>query len=157
MTPEAVEAVEVAEAASRWFVYENPRNTTPVAAVESGVTDRCSSLQRDTFRSLNELVRPLVRSGLGSPLPVGVGAVVLATMGRRSGTEREVPLVAARWGDRMVVSTVRSRSNWVRNLEADPRGAVWVNGGSRRVDASVRRLPGLSVAVLRSPARSAAS
>ena len=121
------------------------------------MTDRCSSLQRDTFRAVNDLVRPLVKRGLGSPLPVGVGAVVLATTGRRSGTEREVPLVAARWGDRMVVSTVRSRSHWVRNLEAYPRGAVWVNGDQRRVDASVRRLRGLSVALLRSPARSASS
>jgi deazaflavin-dependent oxidoreductase (nitroreductase family) len=94
---------------------------------------------RTGFRVLNQLVTPPLRSGLASPLPGGPGLVLLETTGRTSGAPREVPLVAARVGDRLVVSTVRSDSQWLQNLEAAPAGRVWTCGRPQAVTAVVRR------------------
>ncbi|MEO1060206.1 MAG: nitroreductase/quinone reductase family protein [Actinomycetota bacterium] len=102
---------------------------------------------RSAFRALNSVVVPAVRRGVGSPLPVGVGLVLLETTGRRSGKVREVPLVGFRVLDRVAVSTVRSDSQWLRNLEADADGGVWTWGRRRDVRADVTRGP-LNVAVL---------
>ncbi|MGH1492233.1 MAG: nitroreductase/quinone reductase family protein [Acidimicrobiales bacterium] len=93
------------------------------------------------FRSLNRIVKPLVKAGLGSPLPIGLGAVVLESTGRVSGKPREVPLLGLRIGDRVLVSTVRDDSQWVKNLEADGNAAVWFCGKKRSATASVNRGP----------------
>lgn len=90
---------------------------------------------------MNRFVRPAVKAGLGSPLPVGLGAVVLESTGRVSGEPREVPLLGLRIGNRVVVSTVRSDSQWIKNLEADDSAAVWFCGQKRQATASVRRGP----------------
>ncbi len=98
-------------------------------------------LSKEFFANLNRFVRPAVKAGLGSPLPIGLGAVVLESTGRISGKPREVPLLGLRIGDRVVVSTVRSGSQWVKNLEADDSAAVWYCGRRREATASVRRGP----------------
>jgi hypothetical protein len=92
---------------------------------------------RAAFRTLNQVVLPAVKAGIGSPLPIGVGLVVLETTGRTSGLPRQVPLVATRLGSSIRVSTVRRDSQWVRNALADPRVAVWVGGRRRSGTATV--------------------
>ncbi len=98
---------------------------------------------RAGFAALNTVVRPLLKLGAGSPWPIGAGFVVLETTGRTTGLAREVPLLAARLGDRVFVSTARRRSQWVRNLDANPDANVWVAGRKRSATAAaaVRRGP----------------
>jgi deazaflavin-dependent oxidoreductase (nitroreductase family) len=94
---------------------------------------------RRAFSTLNAVVRPAVQAGLGNPLPIGAGAVVLETTGRKSGLPRLVPVLSTRSGDTLTVSTVRSDSQWVRNAEADSNVAVWLGGKRREAIATVRR------------------
>ncbi len=97
----------------------------------------------------NRLVGPLAKAGIGTPiLPVGVGVVVLETTGRRTGKTREIPLLAHRQGRTLQVMTVRSDSQWVRNLEAEPRAAAWYAGRSHPVVATVNRRGSLATVTL---------
>jgi hypothetical protein len=96
---------------------------------------------RRAFSTLNAVVRPAVKAGLGNPFPVGAGAVVLETTGRRSGLPRPVPVLTTRVGDTLTVSTVRADSQWIRNAEADSKVAVWLGGKRREAIATVRRGP----------------
>ena len=98
-----------------------------------------ANVTRVSFRQLNRVIGPLVRHGALSPLAVGGGLVILETTGRVSGLPREVPLVASRIGDRVLVSTVRSNSQWIRNVEADAHVQVWVGGRRRDAVAEVCR------------------
>lgn len=91
------------------------------------------------FGTLNAVVRPLVKAGVGNPWPIGSGVVVLQTTGRRSGLPREVPVVAARLGNSVKVSTFRSDSLWLANIEASPDVAVWVGGKQVNGSAQVTR------------------
>jgi len=103
--------------------------------------DSKPSVEQTLFRSLNRFVKPLVKAGLGSPLPIGLGAVVLETTGRVTGKPREVPLVGLRFGDRVIVSTVRADSQWVKNVEANDAAAVWYCGKRHEATANVERGP----------------
>jgi hypothetical protein len=94
---------------------------------------------RRAFSTLNSVVRPAVQAGLGNPFPIGAGAIVLETTGRRSGLPRPVPVLTTRVGDTLTVSTVRADSQWVRNAEADSNVAVWLGGRRRDAVATVSR------------------
>lgn len=118
--------------------------------------DRRPDLTQTAFRTLNRFVRPLVKAGVGSPLPIGLGAVVLESTGRVSGKTRDVPVLGLRLGDRVVVSTVRGDSQWLRNLEADDAAGVWYCGQRRDAVAAVRRGP-LNVVTLTAVAEAGGS
>jgi deazaflavin-dependent oxidoreductase (nitroreductase family) len=90
------------------------------------------------FRALNRVAEPLVRAGIGSPRMVPSGFIVLETRGRRTGRLRRVPLAATRFGGFVLVGTFRgSRSEWVRNLIAEPRARFWLGGRPRTARAFV--------------------
>lgn len=113
--------------------------SSPVSSPES--TESTPDVSQAVFRTLNRFVKPLVKAGLGSPLPIGLGAVVLESTGRISGEPREVPVLGFRVGKRVMVSTVRSSSQWVKNLEANDEAAVWYGGKRRPATATVQRGP----------------
>lgn len=92
-------------------------------------------LEADFFRGLNQFVEPLVRAGLGAPLLFPAGAIVIETQGRKTGRRSNVPLMAALVGDLVVVSTVRRRSNWLKNLAAHPEIRYWLGGREREATA----------------------
>ncbi len=103
---------------------------------------------RTAFRTLNSVVLPTVKAGIGSPFPIGAGLVVLETTGRKSGKPRQVPLVATRCGKRVDVSTVRGDSLWIKNLQANPKASVWVGGRKRTATATSIEPGPLTVATL---------
>ena len=82
-------------------------------------------------RWVNSVVEPLARHGITSALPGGPALVVLETVGRRTHRVRRVPVLALRAGDRVIVGTVRSRSDWFANLSAARVGRVWLGGEPR--------------------------
>src|ERR1700730_2345986 len=96
---------------------------------------RIERLEAEFFRGLNQFVEPLVRAGLGAPVLFPAGAIVVETRGRKSGRRSNVPLLAALVGDLVVVSTVRRRSNWVKNLAAHPEIRYWLGGREREATA----------------------
>jgi len=101
---------------------------------------RRGSLEVEFFRMLNRVVEPVVRRGFGSPRLAPSGFIVLETTGRKSGELRRSPLAATRIGRHMIVATFRGdRSQWVRNLAAQPRTRYWTRGAPYDSDAFVVR------------------
>ncbi len=97
-----------------------------------------SSLEQRAYRALNAVVGPSIQRGFGSPCVTPWGLVVLEHTGRLTGRQYRSPLLAMRLGRQVVVTTYRSeRSNWIRNLEDQPRTHLWINGERRPVRAHV--------------------
>jgi hypothetical protein len=96
------------------------------------------TLEREFFRSLNSVVEPAVRRGLGSPRILPGGLIVLETTGFKSGLKRRTPLLATRLGKYVFVSTFRAdRSFWIRNLREQPRVSYYLGGRERAARAFV--------------------
>jgi deazaflavin-dependent oxidoreductase (nitroreductase family) len=97
-----------------------------------------SSYEVVFFRTLNRVVEPMVRVGLGSPRIAPTGFIVLETRGRKTGSLRRSPLAATRFGRHVLVGTFRGdRSQWLRNLAAQPRIRYWLAGRPRDARAFV--------------------
>ena len=97
-------------------------------------------VESEFYRSLNSVVEPLIRAGFANPLLWPTGAIVLEVTGRKTGQTIRVPLLATRVGDLFVVSTYRRRSEWVKNLAANPEARYWLGG--RPYDATAFVLTG---------------
>ena len=96
------------------------------------------NLEIEFFRMLNRVVEPMVRAGLGSPRLAPTGFIVVETLGRKTGKLRRSPLAATRIGKHVIVATLRGdRSQWVRNLAAQPRTRYWMRGRARDARAFV--------------------
>ena len=87
------------------------------------------------FAAPNRIAEPAIRLGLGAPPPIPLGwwggLVVMEIPGRKSGRLYRVPAVALASGSRLMVGTVRERSQWIRNLAATDRVEVWLRGRRR--------------------------
>ena len=62
---------------------------------------------------------------------------MLETTGRKSGRTYKTPVLASEFASLLLISTVRSRSQWVKNLAATPQTNVWLRGQSVPVTAYV--------------------
>jgi len=104
--------------------------------VEISPATSLSRFESDFFSGLNSLVEPYLRAGFGTPGPCAKGIDLLETTGRKSGRIINVPLMAASFGDIVIVSTVRARrSQWIRNVVANPEVRYWLRGRARKVRA----------------------
>ena len=92
------------------------------------LTQQLSQLETEFFKTVNQFAEPLIRAGFANPLLWPTGAIVLEVTGRKSGETIRVPLLATRVGDLFVVSTYRRRSEWVKNLAANPEARYWLGG-----------------------------
>ncbi|MEN3334813.1 MAG: hypothetical protein V7641_4178 [Blastocatellia bacterium] len=99
--------------------------------------EQMARLENEFYRSLNQLVEPLVRAGVGSPFLSPTGAIVLETTGRRTGRTYKVPLLATRIGNLLLLSSVRHRSQWLKNLAANSDTRYWMGGRSHEATAYV--------------------
>jgi deazaflavin-dependent oxidoreductase (nitroreductase family) len=92
----------------------------------------------DFYSGINSVVEPYLRAGFGTPGLCANGIVLLETIGRRSGRVINVPLMAVSFGDVVIVSTVRARrSQWIRNVVANPEVCYWLRGRAKKVRAFV--------------------
>jgi deazaflavin-dependent oxidoreductase (nitroreductase family) len=96
------------------------------------------TLEAKFFRSLNQVVEPAVRKGIGSPRLAPGGLIVLETTGFKTGQTRRTPLLSARIGRYVFVSTARGdRSFWVKNLLKQSSTRFYLGGKARDARAYV--------------------
>ena len=88
---------------------------------------------RSGFKVLNRrFMIPVHRAGLGAWLstPIGGYMLLLRVRGRKSGVTRETPLnYLVAEGSVWVVAGFGPRTEWYRNLLADPQVEVWMPAG----------------------------
>ena len=119
-----------------------------------------SSVEAQFFRTLNGVVEPLVRAGLGSPVFWPSGFIVLECTGRRTGRKFRVPVAATCLGGALLASTVRgARSQWLKNLSAEPALTYWLAAREHAATAIVflPRIPPPDTKSLPAPVRQLAS
>ena|SRR5437870_237823 len=90
-----------------------------------------AAFQKEFFFGLNQFAEPLIRVGIGNPILLPAGTIVVETIGRKTGRKINVPVLAVRVGDCVIFSTVRRDSDWVKNLVANPEVRFWLAGAPR--------------------------
>ena len=85
-------------------------------------------IEAQFFNNLNQIIEPLLRAGFGFPCFSPAGTILLETKGRKSGQKITLPLLATQIGNLLLVSTVRNRSQWLKNIEASPQVTYWLRG-----------------------------
>ncbi|WP_170287378.1 nitroreductase/quinone reductase family protein [Halioglobus maricola] len=102
------------------------------------MNERSKRLEQSMFRSINTVVEPLVRRGIGSPSCAPASLVVLETVGFKSGQQRSTPLWSLRLGRYRLISTARGdRSFWVKNLQKRSQTRFIVGGKAQAAEAIV--------------------
>jgi len=85
--------------------------------------------EKSAFRALNAFLEPASRAGLLSSALWPVAVISLETKGRRTGLPHRVPVLAVRSGEYILAATARGeRSDWFRNIEANPQVRYWLAG-----------------------------
>jgi deazaflavin-dependent oxidoreductase (nitroreductase family) len=92
---------------------------------------------KEFFLGMNQIAEPLIRAGVGNPILLPVGTIVVETIGRKTGRKINVPVLAMRIGDWVVFSTVRRSSHWIKNLAANPEVRFWLAGKPHKATAFV--------------------
>jgi deazaflavin-dependent oxidoreductase (nitroreductase family) len=106
--------------------------------METSSATSLSQFEADFFAGVNSVIVPFLRAGFGTPGPCANGIVLLETTGRKSGNTINVPLLAASLGDVVILSTARARrSQWIRNVAANPEVSYWLHGRARKARAFV--------------------
>lgn len=91
----------------------------------------------DLLAPLNQAIAPLVKAGVAAPFLNPFGLVVLEIPGRKTGRPYTLPLACWSFHNTVVVSTVRSESQWLRNLAAAESVSIWLRGRRRVATATV--------------------
>ena len=77
---------------------------------------------------INAALEPLIKFGVANPLVFSPGATVLEVAGRKSGKQRSTPLTCYWTGYFLIIGTVRSNSQWIKNLAVDDNPHIWLWG-----------------------------
>ena len=116
--------------------------TTRPRPKRSRAEPQTPDLTSQFFRALNGFVEPVAESGCFSPDFWPTGLILLETTGRRSGQRRRTPVLAMMMDDHVIVRTIRGeRSEWFKNLRANPDVRYWA-GGRPRTARAVVHTPG---------------
>lgn len=110
----------------------DPYPPLPEPPTDSAAWAAAEGYLRSGFTCFNRwFMVPVHRAGLGAwvSTPVGGYMLLLRVRGRKSGVIRETPLnyVVAE-GAAWVVAGFGPRTEWYRNLQADPRVEAWLPG-----------------------------
>jgi deazaflavin-dependent oxidoreductase (nitroreductase family) len=94
------------------------------------------------FQTLNRFLEPVAESGCLSPEFWPTGLILLETVGRNSGAPHRTPVLAMMMDTHVIVRTIRGeRSDWFKNLRANPEVHYW-SGGQPKTARAVIHTPG---------------